>query len=398
MSSQSSLFLLTPLNVANRVSPEPLLFSISQGIIVVFLIYLYSSKKERSLQLAIWLGILFGLGLATKVTFLPLIASFLILPKTSQRILAIVSSFLSFLIVTLPIISRYPIIYSWLYSILTHTGAYGSGEMGFIDFNTVWTSFKQWILEEPFYFFIVLTSLFIYIFSYFLSIWNVDKFSQENGLTSYKKFRRVLGCTVLIALLQMVITLKQPLFIRYMTPSISLSGIMIVAQLVLISSLLRRRFLIKLFYSTLLSALVLLCCFNIKAHLSLISTTYKSYFEEIQKIQFLLTTTYKECAQVNYYPASSQEFALAFGNIFANNNFSDLLETLYPRFFNYNLLDHSYSSFKESVQVADLLQYNCVTFQGPPFDSPGYEKHLPSFPLKLIFQGKEALYVVKESP
>ncbi|NEN97193.1 MAG: hypothetical protein F6K50_17150 [Moorea sp. SIO3I7] len=125
-------FLWTPLQESTRVRPETLLLSLTQVLVILLLFYLYS-ERARLPKFALAIGIVLGLGISTKVTFIPMILVIMLLPGWFQKGLAIFTTIVTFFITTSPIFSQYPRLFNWLTSIATHTGHYGSGNPGLVD-------------------------------------------------------------------------------------------------------------------------------------------------------------------------------------------------------------------------------------------------------------------------
>jgi len=123
------------LPVVTNVSPEPLLISISCLFNLCFIRLFFAHKDREKISLALLLGFICGLGAATRLTFL----LFLILPlfvfHWRARFLFIAASVLSFVLWTIPIISSYSWIGSWVFKLTTHVGGYGSGAVGFVDWH-----------------------------------------------------------------------------------------------------------------------------------------------------------------------------------------------------------------------------------------------------------------------
>ena len=120
------------LPVVTNVSPEPLLISIS-FLFSLFLLKLYFAKDLKEETLAVLsLGFICGLGIAARLTFIPFLLLPLIFCRWPFKFLFVFVFVLSCVLWTIPVISSYALIWSWLIKLLTHVGRHGSGAQGFV--------------------------------------------------------------------------------------------------------------------------------------------------------------------------------------------------------------------------------------------------------------------------
>ena len=90
------------------------------------------TKSARWYMIA--LALVSGFGMATKLTFLPLlIIPLFVLQKLRNKIGFLFLTGISFILWTWPIIPQYKTLCEWYYRILTHTGYYGLGNVGIIN-------------------------------------------------------------------------------------------------------------------------------------------------------------------------------------------------------------------------------------------------------------------------
>jgi hypothetical protein len=127
-----------------QISPflSPILLDLSQRImadrfamILVFILIIslikYNSKPAKSGREEASLGLLSGIIIATKVSFLPvLLIPFLILKK---KIVFTITTLLGFLFGILPILNHYKDFYYFIKSLIFHDGIYGAGSEQFLD-------------------------------------------------------------------------------------------------------------------------------------------------------------------------------------------------------------------------------------------------------------------------
>jgi len=125
------------LEVTARMMPESLMTAIVCLWLVLLVKILYQHEKERDYaRYAFLFGILFGIGLADKLTFLPyFLLPLIVLPARKYRIKYALFALLFFLIFAFPVVLNYRNFYHWVTNLFIHTGAYGSGDTGIFKWN-----------------------------------------------------------------------------------------------------------------------------------------------------------------------------------------------------------------------------------------------------------------------
>lgn len=413
---QSTIFLWTPLIQSIRVSPEPLLFCLSQILVSLLLFYLYSHRWETK-NIATLLGIVLGLGIATKITFFPLILVILLLPHNSQKTTTILSLMITFLITTLPIILKYPRFGKWILSITIHTGRYGTGEKGVINWSSLPQIFAKLFSQDNFFFYLFFALL---IFFFLVTIFAFYKPSKQltslNYLINNKNY--ILSSYLfIIILIQLILTIKHP-GIHYLLPAMGLSGLLIYLQIRIAKDYLLENIIIENSFNDkhrnyIIFAMVGMYFFLITGstynQILLTQNNYASYLGSMQKIHDLLEQNAERCNQVSYYRSSSKEYSLKFGDDFADNQYSLNLQKIYPKAKFYNIWSKKYYSFTQELKANNVLNKPCVLFHGTLLPSKKnnsgtlkqkelandpYSALLKTVKLKPLFQGNsEGLYL-----
>ena len=146
MVSSSTLLL-----VSIRVMPEPLILTISIWFILLLIVVSYCSNKPVIVFFcAAGFGILAGVGMACKITFLPfLVIPLIALTKIIPRVCYVIMSIGSLYVCTLPIHDRYGYIFHWVKDISFHVGRYGHGREGIINTSHFFANLKNIIISEP---------------------------------------------------------------------------------------------------------------------------------------------------------------------------------------------------------------------------------------------------------
>jgi hypothetical protein len=94
-------------------------------------------------------GFFIALGVASKVTFAPLLLLTFLLRSPRAIFIAMSASALYTVLLLLPIISQLKHVFGWLLSIATHQGSHGAGAAGFIDWAVIPERVGQIASAEP---------------------------------------------------------------------------------------------------------------------------------------------------------------------------------------------------------------------------------------------------------
>jgi hypothetical protein len=401
---QLAPFLWTPLIQSIRVSPEPLLFCLTQLFVILLLFYLYSDV-ERSPRFALAIGAIFGLGVATKVTFLPLGLVIFVLPGWRQKGLLLITAIATFFLATLAIVSQYRRVFEWLTSIATHTKRYGQGNPGLVDVSALPSTFSDLFKQDSLFFYLIgLSVLNFFIITLYLLLYRFKKTDLQNppNFLILKKSYSLFVCILLIILVQLLLTLKHPA-IHYLLPAMGLCSLIILVQINLMGKILNpasRHITTKNIGFFTVGMYLIVITTNTYSQILLLEKQSASYFLETETIHNLIRNKYNNCAHVRYYRSSDKEYALKFGDDFAANQYSQNLQFIYPNdgIF-YSLWSQKYYSFNKELNSESLLNERCVIFQGSPLKEniliPEYLGLKKNIKVKPVFEGnEEALYLL----
>ena len=219
------LLQLTPLlmiktqlgNEPSRVSPDVMSFAVAQLLVILLLKWLYREPEQTGtkIEFAVALGAVLGLGIAVKVTFLPMLLYLLLIRGFRLQVIAVAITVGSFIAATLPIISRYSKVWDWMIGVATHTGNYDGGDVGLINHGTFVEDSDRLISPNP-VFFTVLGVATVALVLYTLK--------RRMDLPA----SRLLLITVVVAWLQVFLAIKEHGYSRYLSPSAGLMGLLIV--------------------------------------------------------------------------------------------------------------------------------------------------------------------------
>jgi hypothetical protein len=379
--------MISSLEAMTRVNPEPLLICVAQFLVILLAIYTFSKDVEEKAWFAVALGIVFGIGIVTKVTFVPLLFFFLLLPNTRQRVITAAVTCATFVLFTISIIDRYERVARWFLSIATRTGNYGQGGEGFVEPTSILPSFAGLISQEPSFFILFAVSI---ISGSILAVFRLPNMIEDGSSKShFNKTHNLFGVTLLVMTIQIVITVKHP-GVRYLIPAMSLCGLIIFLQTRLFLLVAADRKLTRTirFMPPILLSICIAIAIAQTAHSFQIAP---KYYADIKHIQNVIHKDYPNCAIASVYPASSIESALTFGNKFAGRRFTSTFSKLYP-----NAI--FYDSDDSNIDLKDLLKQGCVTLQTKSLSISDYQKSYPQNNIKLVLRtDTESLYYVTDS-
>lgn len=328
-----------------RIMPEPLLVFCAL-IVVSVLVCLavtspVSTKKQR--LPAAFLGIATGLGIAAKVTFLPLLVIPLIaLRGVKNKIGSFAVALGSFVFFTLPILPRYARFFDWLFQLGSRSGQYGSGPVGFVPLETYSTSIAR-LLAADIFFSAVLLAAGVFIAAVCLiPPW-------RSALAKTGEFKTLLAAAA--AQVLGVLLVAKHFSPHYLLPELCLSGLMAYLLFSCLKNLLARGCL-ELRQKTFSAGFLLFMAACMGAanpageFLNYAEIKTKSREKSLHLLH-LLQTDYADYAKIYYYRASSPEYALKFGNSYALGLHTPVLEKLYPggNFYFYDRWKQTFSTF-----------------------------------------------------
>lgn len=335
------------------VRPEPFFISVSILFAALLLLTLRFDVRTYALRYSLAFGVLCGLGMASKLNFLPLLVIPLILLRSWKwkAIYAAITA-VSFVIFIAPILAPDHLkrLGGFAVNVSTHTGRYGAGSAGIVDVSKFFNHARTLIVTD-WLFFVILAA------SALALLWNTRAARLEG------KRARILFAIVVAQLLQFLIVAKHPSS-HYLIPALGLAGV----NLILLFETLRpRRRNGSLHYRP---ALLTIICVGVvaaqlyglkdlRANLRALAERQRLAHEKIEK-------DFRDMTVVDYYSASSMAYALKFGSEYSGNFYSSILGELYPNRFFYNPWTRQFSNFAGAVDL------NRVAPSGSPFIMHGY--------------------------
>jgi hypothetical protein len=370
-----STFMLT--HGLTRISPEPiLLFSGLLFVLILVKMVLSKNFSESAHWYMIALALVSGFGIATKLTFVPLlIIPLFVLPTFRNKILFLFFSVISFVLCGWPIISQYEILFNWYYSIITHTGFYGLGNRGILDTGTYLQNIVNLFLGNPLFFLIWLFSAgFILMFGWFSLV--SKKLTKKE--TWQDRYFMTLAAVTVAQLCSILIIAKHPAE-RYLLPVMTLSGFML---FLIFLYLQRLNYFSRHNINKFIFFIIIFFIFSSVSRVVDIKNVFMNELQIKQEslaIYDTLENKYKNYLKISYSlpgsRSSSPLDALAFGNFFiANGLYSESLQKIYGEAYFYNVFNGKFNTWRREFSIEDIISKghsDRVIFHGPPIREHG---------------------------
>ncbi len=218
-------------------TPESLLWCISLSLVAVLAPALLGDTAETNMvdrKMAVIAGAFCGIGLAVKVTFLPMVGLLLILRSWRLIALSSLALVVSWFIGVLPIYSRLGKMFDWLHKVVNHTGMHGAGQIGIFDVKQFAGNFtyvrNMFPLLDIAIWLLILVSLFGLVKFILMNKRSADQ-TGKNDLLRVKKVDKYAWATAFVMSLaivsQAIMVAKHP-GPTYMIPVLPLTAIVVV--------------------------------------------------------------------------------------------------------------------------------------------------------------------------
>lgn len=225
ISLQLSPFLFEPV-IPNFIypTPEALLITVVMTLIGVMTPVLFGPseiKESACSKAALPAGIICGIGLATKITFFPILAILLLLKRPTQILKGVMGAVIGWTLGVLPIFERLPRMFEWFKQVLTHSGTHGGGSTEVFNFEQFLMAINWLIRSVPFFYFIsfcLFTTLLINICLIILRPLNsLPKNRYYPSTWSFDQSTPIV--LLIVVILQTVMVAKHP-GLSYMVPAL----------------------------------------------------------------------------------------------------------------------------------------------------------------------------------
>lgn len=345
-----------------RITQESVLM-ISCLAMAAFTLHWYFNNKEYSEHYFIkGFGIISGFGIASKLTFLPLmLIPFVIYLGKKQRIKLLKVTAVTFIICTIPIILRYPNMGWWFIKLFIFSGLYGTGKIQVIEPTNYIQSLKDLFSGEPLYMkaYLILTLFLI------VSLL-IKKFKAKPLLTPAYK---VLIAIFLVQTAGFLITAKHPK-LSYLLPYECITPVAVIIMIHIFNSGFKNKMIIK-FTTALISVYLIIITINYgrSALGSLFDPEDNQKYEQAWQTALNLS---KGGAIIGVNPGSSPIAATFFSNVYSRDRYSQKLSEIYPDYYIFDTYGNRLISWNyDTISLGTLAKkyHNRVVIVGENLDS-----------------------------
>ena len=339
---QTSPFLfLTIFDSLTRVHPETLLLSVCNLAIIVLLDHVYPGSEKKSITKALWLGLVAGIGIVTKITFAPVfLLCIFFLSTWRSRLLFLFSAALSGFMFLLPAIGSLKRMGLWIIALLTHKGYYGAGESGFVDLSLAAGFLKECVRDEPIFFVIFLLLTIITIYSTI----------SKNKIHGHTQNQLIGFCLFNWTMILMVA--KHPR-IHYLIPLLGL----IILNVVIVINRFQVLNIIGIRKAAQAGAIVVvlsLSCLQVGSLVKMAKGKKELASLQLAAAHFADLLKEKNLYVISSYRSSNLMFALYLGNGFAGNLYGNKLAEMYPNSIFYSVWRNRLYRFNRRISFASL--------------------------------------------
>ena len=380
----SPLFSHLIIRHGTHLKPETLLITTSLLIIILTLYVLKTGVTEKnSNKVACFYGVVGSFGVATKVTFFPLliVPVFLFTKKINFLFYGLTVLF-SFLFFTSAIFDVYDQFFEYMKILFWGSESYGSGLKTIINIYEYPDNLYD-LLSRPMLCIPIALSLFsLHKFNFLFS-----KLQKGSVLSSERKYLKILKGITLGQIFSILLIAKNPSSL-YLIPVLMLSAIVIAINFELWIKNSNHTLRKKIIKTT-----IMLIGIGLILQMSSVYRSAKehsSYHQDSIKVN---NNEFDQCARIYFPWASSKSFALYWGNNLAGQSFNKELRSIIPendfwfsvhgvregevRDFLLRISKPGIRNMDGPIDYEDILEnYSCLYFRGT--DQGQFYKFLPT--------------------
>jgi len=375
-----------------KVAPEQFLFT-AMAVFIMLILKFQAASDPGRLKYSWMFGLLAGFGLATKLTFLPvLIIPFIILKGQRNKWIYVLSVFPSFILFTLPAAKGYLNMAGWFLNLGTHTGTYGQGDSGFIDPSKYFSSIISIAVNNKSLVAVMCAAAILLIAAYLNKTKLKNKNINNEALLLLALLMAQAGSILMVA--------KHYHSNHYLFPALCLTGFLLVVMYQLAAKWVQVKDirLVKLSLPATMAGIIVVSLLNIP-YLSLAYQGYRMSNQSTDETSARLERDYKDFVKVYYYPGSFNKYSsLRWGNVYSRQYSSEMLMKLFPEGLFYNAWDKSFQLWETNIPAKEFLKKysNRILLVGGPMTTAEFTKvEQDGLKLKKLFDSRvQAVYQI----
>ena len=389
---QASVFITINLldHIWAKISPAPILFFIT-NLFIILTLYFYTDPNKSRWRYVIFYALVIGAGIVTKATFVPLaFLPFIIIPTIKRKLFYALAIIPSFVLFSIPIIPEYETMYYWFKRLGSHSGIYGHGESGFIDWHIFFPNILKILVNNPIFAILFLAGLTIIILSFF----RYFKYKKKPNDDITILFGLVVSCGTGILLVA-----KHYQSNHYLIPELLLTGIMFYFIFKILFSDYSKETLTKYIGPSITIILIAFLIIKQPAKIKYINDGYKKTNIESDTFFTMLDRDFSEYTKIVYYPVSINLYsALNFGNVYSKQKMLPNLKKLYGDVYFLNTTTGTFQNWTTDISIEDIIQKNgkkVILVSGPRNEAEAKDLDEIGFPVQTIYKGRiQSIYIL----
>ncbi len=336
-------------DLIGRIVPE-LMMPFPIILLSVAIIEIYFTADSVTSKSAIKLAFISALGLAVKITFVPLcLIPFFVIKRWKQKIIFVVSTILFFFLWAIPVTLQLHVFWGWIKNLFLHSGHYGGGDTNFIDFTVFRNSLNELFGYEKRFFYVLFGLVVLYII---YIIWKRKKAEKRIVL---------LTTSVILASSILIVLVGKHYAHHYFIPALLLAPLIII----LIAELLKKMIPSKLAVFVIPFAIVVYLTWTVdnnRKWLPVKSNALGYNIKSRQATWHVAQTLEKDCYKIitsQAYGSPFIEYSLVYSNVWANHKkreeYYRILDKLYPNTYNFFTFDSSMKYWGEKFSAQKVF-------------------------------------------
>lgn len=332
--------------------PENFLIVVINILIAVLFKFLYcdDALRDRKFYFPVLFSIVCGLGISTKITFIPLvIIPFVLLKGLKPKLLFLTFTFIFFIIFVSPVIAKYEYFLSWIKKLFVYDGLYGAGKPDIVDTVSFISNLEAIFINEK-----IFTFIYLLILMTIISV-SYRYYRRFEKLSSLLQFKLLVG--IFLSMTFQIIIVAKHYSGHYMLPSLmmAITGLFLCINILFENFDLANK---KINLNYVYGFLILLFSVFITVSSSINISDSKIERDEALKLNDYINANYPGSVLISSYGSSSKEYAFAFGTNWAGpqkQRYQKIINGIYPDKIYYEYWKRNLYSFSESESVKDIL-------------------------------------------